>query len=87
MEEGGNLRYRCHTGHAYSQASLLADQSVAVEESIYVALRSVEEKAAVLRRLAAHATASPVIGADYETRARELDTAAETLRSILAREK
>jgi len=86
LEEGGHLRYRCHTGHAYSQDSLLADQTVAMEKGLYTALRAVEEKSAALRRLAdrwpEHASAT---GLSYEGRAQELDRSAEMLRAMLAR--
>ena len=86
LEEGGHLRYRCHTGHAYSQDSLLADQTVAMEDGLYTALRAVEEKSAALRRLAArwpeHTSAA---GLGYESRAQELDRSAEMLRAMLAR--
>jgi two-component system chemotaxis response regulator CheB len=83
LREGEDvLRYRCHTGHAFSSESLVTDQTVAIEDALYSALRAVEEKSAVLRRLgerhASHA------GGDYETRARELDQTAEILRSMLA---
>jgi two-component system, chemotaxis family, protein-glutamate methylesterase/glutaminase len=52
LDEGGHLRYRCHTGHAFSSEALLAGQASAAEEGLYVALRAVEEKAGTLRRLA-----------------------------------
>lgn len=85
MEEGGHLRYRCHTGHAYSHASLMVEQDIAAEESLYTALRAVEEKAAALRRLAERWPEHlPSVKQDYENRARELDTAADTLRAMLA---
>jgi len=85
LEEGGHLRYRCHTGHAYSQASLLLDQDRAVEESLYTALRAVEEKATALRRLAARwPDGLASIRLDYEARARALDASADTLRAMLA---
>ena len=85
MEEDGHLRYRCHVGHAYSPASLVFDQDDAVEQSIFVALRAVEEKATALRRLAARwPNQASAVKTDYESRARELDVAAETLKGILA---
>jgi two-component system chemotaxis response regulator CheB len=88
MEEGGNLRYRCHTGHAYTHASLLADQSVAVEQALYSSLRAVEEKAATLRRLASRwPEKQGRVKQDYEVRARDLDDAANMLRTMLAGDK
>lgn len=88
LEEGEHLRYRCHTGHAYSQASLLVDQGVALEESLYAALRAMEEKSAALRRLAERwPDRLPGVRRDYELRAGELDKSADVLRSMLAGQK
>ncbi len=85
LEEGDHLRYRCHTGHAYSHASLLVDQGLAVEESLYTAVRTIEEKAAALRRLAARwPDHIPDVKRDYEQRAVDLEQSADTLRGMLA---
>ena len=83
LDEGGPLRYRCHTGHAFSTDSLLADQASAAEQGLYVALRAVEEKAAVLRRLAER-TRLDTLRDDYARRAEQLDGSAQALRALLA---
>lgn len=44
MKEGKLLRYRCHTGHAFTSSALLAEQTVKVEETLWVALRMFEER-------------------------------------------
>jgi two-component system chemotaxis response regulator CheB len=38
------IRYRCHTGHAYTAASLLAEQTKMIEETMWTALRMFEER-------------------------------------------
>ncbi|MGE0158476.1 MAG: chemotaxis protein CheB [Gemmatimonadales bacterium] len=83
LDDGGILRYRCHTGHAFSAESLVDGQSIEIEEALYSALRALEEKATVLRRLHERVGAA-VSGLDYETRASELDQAAEVVRGLLA---
>ncbi len=85
IDEGSHLRYRCHTGHAFSPASLLVEQGSVAEQRLYTALRVVREKSAALRRLAAQwpESGSPM-RVDYERRASELDAAADTLRRLLA---
>ncbi len=44
MKEGDVLRYRCHTGHAFTSAVLLAEQSARIEETLWTALRMFEER-------------------------------------------
>ncbi len=46
------LRYRCFTGHAYTAASLLAEQSTKIEETLWVALRMFEERRNLLTTMA-----------------------------------
>lgn len=49
------LRFRCHTGHAFTAASLNAEQERAVEEAIWSAVRALHEKEALLLRTAKNA--------------------------------
>lgn len=44
--------FRCQVGHAYSEESLLASQTESLEASLWAALRALEERAALLERLA-----------------------------------
>jgi hypothetical protein len=44
LQDGNLSRYRCHTGHAFSPESLLAEQSDAIEEALYSALRALTGK-------------------------------------------
>lgn len=44
IKDGTLLRYRCHTGHAFTSASLLAVQSAKIEETLWTALRMFEER-------------------------------------------
>ena len=52
MGEGALVRYRCHTGHAYTAAALLAEQTSKIEETMWVALRMFEERRNLLTTIA-----------------------------------
>ncbi len=54
LKEGSNLRFRCHTGHAYSVASLLAEFTEKTEESLWSSIRAIEEGVILMRDLAKH---------------------------------
>lgn len=45
-------RYRCHTGHAYTQRSLEHTQSVRADEALWAALRALQERESLLREMA-----------------------------------
>jgi two-component system chemotaxis response regulator CheB len=52
LKGNGPLRYRCHTGHAFSLRSLAAQQSQATEEALWSALRALQEKELLLHKVA-----------------------------------
>lgn len=52
IEEGDMVRFRCHTGHAYSQETLLAEVNEAIELGIWNAVRIMDEKNLLLRQMA-----------------------------------
>ncbi|QGW81878.1 chemotaxis protein CheB [Variovorax paradoxus] len=46
------VRYRCHTGHAFSARSLAATQEQVTDAALWTSLRTMQEKESILRRLA-----------------------------------
>lgn len=52
MDKGSDLRYRCHTGHAYTAAALLTEQTMKIEETMWTALRMFEERKNLLTTMA-----------------------------------
>ncbi len=79
------LHFRCRTGHAYSPESLLARQSDALEAAFWAALRSLEENAALSRRMEKRARerGNPLSCESYRKRADDADKHAALIRSIL----
>lgn len=57
IHEGEIIRFRCHTGHAYSQETLLAEVDEAIEIGLWNAVRTMDEKVLLLRQMAQQLTA------------------------------
>lgn len=85
IEDGGLIRYRCRVGHAYSPETLVAKDSDAVEEALWVAYRSLEESAALARRMEARSrTYEHTHSAErFASHAAELEGRATVLRNVL----
>src|SRR5204862_4590287 len=43
LHEAGNIRFRCHTGHAVSSGTLLDTTAQAIEDKLWYALRADDE--------------------------------------------
>jgi two-component system chemotaxis response regulator CheB len=46
------IRFRCHTGHGFSLRSLAFTQEEITDSALWAGLRALQEKEAILRRLA-----------------------------------
>lgn len=55
LQEGNLLRFRCHTGHAFSMDSLLEGINESIENTLWSTVRALEEHMLLLRHLARHA--------------------------------
>lgn len=56
LKQGQPLRFLCHTGHAFSLRSLAHAHGQMADDLLYSGLRAVQEKEAILRRLAEEQT-------------------------------
>jgi two-component system chemotaxis response regulator CheB len=85
IQDGGLERYRCRVGHAWSPESLLTQQSEALEAALWIALRSLEERAALARRLAepARRRGHRITAGRFEEQAAEAQQAARLVRDLL----
>jgi two-component system chemotaxis response regulator CheB len=55
IREADRVRFRCHTGHAYSADSLVAEMMERSEEAVWNVLRALEEGVVLMQNLAAGA--------------------------------
>jgi two-component system chemotaxis response regulator CheB len=85
IDDQGLLRFRCRVGHAWSAAALLGEQSAQLDTALWMALRSLEEKAALARELAdrAEARGNLLTRDRYLQQADEAVRAAALIRSVL----
>jgi two-component system, chemotaxis family, protein-glutamate methylesterase/glutaminase len=54
MKEGTLFRFRCHTGHAYSVESLLADLTEKMDDALWNSIRAFDEGELFMRHMAEH---------------------------------
>jgi two-component system chemotaxis response regulator CheB len=54
LKEGDLIRFRCHTGHAYTASALLADMTQSVEEMLWQGMRGMEELNVLLLNIEKH---------------------------------
>jgi two-component system chemotaxis response regulator CheB len=89
LKEGTRTKFRCHTGHAYSVASLLAAIGEGIEDSLWNAVRALEEGQLLMTRMAEHLKASHdgAYAAQLIERANEARLQSDTIRKLaMARE-
>jgi two-component system chemotaxis response regulator CheB len=51
IREGPIVRYRCHTGHAYSLGTLLAETQTDIDKALWNAVRAIEERSFLLKTM------------------------------------
>jgi two-component system, chemotaxis family, protein-glutamate methylesterase/glutaminase len=85
LREGSIVRFRCHTGHAYSMQALLADIDDSIDSSLAGVLRTLHERSILLREAAALARKrnDSVYAEKLERRARQCDDRSRTIRNLL----
>lgn len=87
VREGDLVRYRCRVGHAYLPQGLSVAQAEQLEESLWIALRTLKESGALSTRLARRAREGRLerMAITYESRAREAEQRAKTIEDVLKR--
>jgi two-component system chemotaxis response regulator CheB len=89
IASAGQIRYRCRVGHAWSARSLVAEQDEVLENALWMALRSLEDKAALHRRMAGAAEdgGQPITAERSRSLADEAQGAAAVIRNLLIEER
>jgi two-component system chemotaxis response regulator CheB len=81
VAKGGVLRYRCHTGHAYTSSVLLVEQTAKIEETLWIALRMFEERRNLLTTMSDRNSRG--FSASASSRAKESEVHINRIRAML----
>jgi two-component system chemotaxis response regulator CheB len=87
VENGSLMRFQCHVGHRYSPESLVALQDERVERALWSAVRALEERADLHRRMASQTEAAGLaaVSASFGEQAEEATEHANRVRDLLTR--
>jgi two-component system, chemotaxis family, protein-glutamate methylesterase/glutaminase len=85
MKDDAIDRYRCHTGHVFTENVLVEEQAHALEQSLWTSLRLMEERRNLLLSLAAHEEedGKTDLAEMNRKRAAEIADHAEKLKSVM----
>ena len=85
INEDNLHRYRCHTGHVYTEKVLMQVQSEELEETLWVAIRILEERRNLLLTVSGHDKESGFLNSsqDKSHRAEQIATHIERLKTVL----
>ncbi len=80
-------RFRCHTGHAFSIQSLIAQVSASIEETLWNSIRAIEERMMLLQHVARHlqAAGDAAPAEQLLAQAREAEQQAQLIKLVLLR--
>jgi two-component system, chemotaxis family, protein-glutamate methylesterase/glutaminase len=89
IEEGRIVRFRCHTGHAFTLKTLLAELDSAIDGGLWDAILAIEERIMLLRQTAGLATEqhSHAQATELQALADDADAKLEPLRRLVLDEK
>lgn len=74
-------RFRCHTGHSFTESALLTSQSDKIEETLWISLRMFEERKNLLKSMAQKSSGK---GKNpYAQRARETEVHVDRVKAML----
>jgi two-component system, chemotaxis family, protein-glutamate methylesterase/glutaminase len=83
QRDGTMVTFRCRVGHQYGSDTFAIEQSKTVENSLWAALRLLEERAVLMRRLAERHEAQERTARQFIRKAEELEDHAAQLTQLL----
>ncbi|MBO9571351.1 MAG: chemotaxis protein CheB, partial [Chitinophagaceae bacterium] len=85
LREGDRIRFRCHTGHAFSADSLLSGITENIEETLWTTIRSMQESMFLLNHMGDHFAEAnqPKTAALYFKKAREASKRTDLVRKAV----
>jgi two-component system, chemotaxis family, protein-glutamate methylesterase/glutaminase len=83
--KNGHVHYRCQIGHRYSEESLVQLQGNNLENALWTAVRALEERSLLARRMASRLQGKNAVRSErqFERMAREADETREIIRKLL----
>ncbi|AOM79638.1 chemotaxis protein CheB [Pedobacter steynii] len=83
--DGDLSRFRCHTGHAYSADTLMASVTEKIEDSLYSAVRGMDESILLLNHIGDHYAEAnqPKLAAVYFKKAKEAEGRSNLVRKAV----
>ncbi|CDX20045.1 CheB methylesterase [Mesorhizobium plurifarium] len=85
IEDGDMLRYRCHTGHAFTADAVMEAQAIEADEILWGLLRAHQQRAEFARRMAQREKAQnrATLASEFGKRAKEYEADAAVIERIL----
>jgi two-component system chemotaxis response regulator CheB len=83
--DGKRARYRCHTGHAFSADALLSSLTENIEDSLWNAIRGMDENIMLLNHIGDHFAEinQPQLAATYFNKAQEAEARSQLVRKAV----
>lgn len=87
IEEGDFVRFRCRVGHGWTADALIEEQADQIDDALWAALRSLEERASLLRNMAERyqRAGTPGLASRFEMQMQEMAARARLVRDLLVR--
>jgi two-component system chemotaxis response regulator CheB len=84
LKEKGPVRFRCHTGHAFSAKSLAAAANEMIVDTLWTAVRALEEGALLMQQLDAdlHGQAAGTGDTEFHEQAAHAHRHSEIVRGV-----